>query len=295
MALDISNSNIKKLNKFVKSYKRRINIIKLDNISNYFDFDYDIMGWNPIVLARLLLDELLPKKLDRILYLDGDTIVRGSLKKLWNTDMKSSSIAASIEPTVDKARKENLGILGYPYYNAGVLLVDLNNWRKNHTGKEIIDYYKDNNGKLFANDQDAINGSQKGRIFTLSPKYNYYNIFDQYSYEFLKNLTSDCKYIDKKVFDVARNKPIIIHYLGEERHWRIGNTHKYRDDYLKYLDLTPWKNNNFEEGWKLYFICWNTFNVITKPFPIIRYKIINGLIPTVMKYRSKKLIKNREK
>ena len=43
-----------------------------------------------------------------------------------------------------------------------------------------------------------------------------------------------------------------------------------------------------ESGWKVYFICWDIFNVVTKPFPSLRYKIINSLIPTFMKIRSKK-------
>ena len=155
-------------------------------------------------------------------------------------------------------------------------------------------FIKKNNGKLFANDQDAINGSQKNKIYTLSPKYNFYNIFHQYPYRFLAKLC-DFDYISYDVFQEAKKNPIIIHYLGEERPWRVGNKHKYKDDYLKYLNMTPWKNQNIENGWKLYFICWNIFNFIIKPFPMLRYKIINSLIPVFIKIRSRKLIKNKEK
>lgn len=291
MSLKISNKNKKKLKEFFsKKYSRNVYFIELEDLSSYFDFDFDTNGWNPIVLARLLLDKLLPKKLDRVLYLDGDTIVRGSLSDLYSIDMQNKAIAASIEPTIDKKRKHSLGLDGLPYFNAGVLLVDLKNWRKNNVGKRIIDYYKENDGKLFANDQDAINGSMKDEIIVLNPKYNYYNIFYQYSYKFLSKLC-DFEYIKKEEFDDAKNNPIIIHYLGEERPWRIGNKHKYKNDYLYYLSLTPWANQNIEQGWKLYFICFNTFNFLTKPFPMIRYKIINGLIPVFMKIRSKKIKK----
>lgn len=289
MSLQVTVENKKKLKKFFKDkYNRTVIFIELDNLSDYFDFDFDTNGWNPIVLARLLLDELLPKKLDKVLYLDGDTIVRGSLKELYNIDMKDKSIAASIEPTIDKKRKNVLKLDGLPYYNAGVLLVDLVNWRKFGTGKKIINYYRTHNGQLFANDQDAINGALKGDIITLSPKYNFYNIFYQYNYQFLSKLC-DFTYIDKKTFLEAKNNPVIIHYLGEERPWRIGNKHKYRDDYINYLSLTPWKNQGMETGWGLYFVCWNMFNFIIKPFPMLRYKIINGLIPLFMKYRAKNL------
>lgn len=290
----ISAKNKLELKKYVKRYKRNIEFIELGDIKQYFDFEFDTNGWNPIVLARLLIDKLLPTNIDKILYLDGDTIVRGSLIELWKTDLSKNVIAASIEPTVDKKRKNNLGLKGFPYYNAGVLLINLEKWRKEKTGKKIIEYYRDNNGNLFANDQDAINGCLKGKIRTLSPKYNFYNIFYQYPYKFLAKLC-DYDYLNKDVYEDAKSNPIIIHYLGEERPWRIGNKHKYKNDYLNYLNMTPWANQNMENGWKLYFVCWNIFNVFTKPFPKLRYNIINRLIPVFMKYRSKKLVKNKEK
>ena len=294
MSLNISDDNKSKMKSFfLKKYGREIYFVELDNLEKYFDFEFDTNGWNPIVLARLLLDKLLPEKLDRILYLDGDTIVRGKLMDLYTMDLNDKSIAASIEPTIDKKRKNNLDLNGSPYYNAGVLLVDLINWRNNNTGNQIIEYYKSHDGNLFANDQDAINGALKDNIIPLSPKYNFYNIFYQYNYRFLSRLC-DFDYISKIEFDEARKNPIIIHYLGEERPWRIGNKHKYRKDYLHYLSLTPWDNQNIETGWELYFICWNIFNIIMKPFPLLRYKIINSLIPLFMKIRAKKLKNNRK-
>ena len=289
MSLNISKENKSKLKEYIKKYKNRsITYIELSDMKKHFSFEFDTTGWNPIVLARLLLDKLLPKDIDRILYLDGDTIVRGSLKELYDIDMEGYSIAASIEPTINKNRKKNLGLEYSPYYNAGVLLVNMIDWRKNDTGNIIIDYYKEHNGKLFANDQDAINGSLKDKILTISPKYNFYNIFYQYNYKFMKKLMKPVEYITEEEYKDAVKNPIIIHYLGEERPWRKGNKHKYRDDYNKYLDMTPWEGENYEDGWKMYFKAFNTFNVVTKPFPRVRYKIMDVLIPVFIKSRSKK-------
>lgn len=289
---EITEANKKKLCDFVKKYKRNIEIIELGDIKQYIDFEFDTTGWNSIVLARLVLDKLLPNDVDKILYLDGDTIVRNNLKELWTTNIEKHIIAASIEPTVDKTRKNTLGLEKYPYYNAGVLLINLKKWREEKAGKKILDYYKANDGKLFANDQDAINGALAGNIYTILPKYNFYNIFYQYSYKFLTKLMKPVEYISKEEFDKCVENPCIIHYLGEERPWRSGNHHKYKKDYLKYLNETPWKDADNEEGWEIYFICWYIFNFITKPFPQIRYKIINSLIPAFMKIRAKKVKKN---
>lgn len=284
---EITDENKEKLKAFAKTYNREVIIKELGNIEDYFDFEFDTTGWNSIVLARLILDKFLPEDMEKILYLDGDTIVRNSLKELWNTDLGNNILAASIEPTVDKQRRINLGLEYNQYYNAGVLLVNLKKWREVNAGKIILDYYKKNNGKLFANDQDAINGSLVNQIYTLSPKYNFYNIFYQYPYGFLVKLMKPAEYIEKEVFEDAGRNPTIIHYLGEERPWRIGNHHKYKKDYLYYLNKTPWENQGLESGWNLYFICWDIFNFVTKPFPSLRYKIINALIPAFIKKRSK--------
>lgn len=290
MSLNVSEENEKKLEEYIGKYNRKTTFIELGDMQEHFDFEINTSGWNPIVLARLLLDKLLPNNLERILYLDGDTIVRGSLKELWNTEMGEHTIAASLEPTYDKDRKASIGMKGYPYYNAGVLLIDLNNWRNQKIGDKIISFYKEHEGRLFSNDQDAINGSQKGNILTLSPKYNYYNIYDQYPYSFLNKLC-DYDYLDKTVVQDAKKDPVIIHYLGEERPWRVGNHHRFRKDYEMYLKMTPWMGMNYEEGWKMYFVCWDIFNTLTKPFPSLRYKIINALIPAFLNYRAKKVKK----
>ena len=289
----ITDDNKSKIIKFIEKYNRKVTVMELKNINDYFDFEFDTSGWNPVILARLALDKFIPNNIDKILYLDGDTIIRGNLSDLWKVNLDSYVIGASIEPTIDKKRRIDLGLEKYPYYNSGVLLINLKKWREENIGNKIIDFYRKNNKKMFAPDQDALNCFLKDEIYTLSPKYNFYNIFYQYNYKFLSNLLYPVQYISSNVYEDAVKDPIIIHYLGEERPWRKGNYHKYKKDYLKYLSLTPWNKEGIENGWNIYFICFYIFNFVTKPFPTIRYKIINYLIPTFMKYRAKQLKKSK--
>lgn len=283
----VSIANQEKLQKFIALYGQKLNLIPIKDLRQYFDFDFDTTGWNTIVLARLVLDKLLPRNVKRVLYLDGDTIVRGDLAELYRTDMGQSVIAAGLEPTASQTRKQTLGIKG-AYYNAGVLLIDLEKWRAEKTGRKILDYYAEHNGKLFANDQDAINGALKGEIYPLLPKYNFCNIYTQYPYRFLRKLVAPAEYFSEMEFNDSVKDPIIIHYLGEERPWRAGNRHQYRADYKKYLAKTPWKNTPDERGWQMYFVCWWLFNWLTKPFPALRYKVITSLIPAFINLRARK-------
>lgn len=291
----ITDDNKLKLKELVTSYGRNIEIIELNNLDNYFDFEFDSSGWPPVTLARLLIDKLVPQEVDKILYLDSDVIVRRNLKKLWNLDMRDKIIGMSIEPTVNIDRRIILGMENYPYYNAGVMLINLKKWREKKACQQIFDFFKGHGGKLFAADQDAINGTLKNDIYTLSPAYNSYNIYYQYPYKFMKKLMGKIEYVSKNDYDEAIDNPYIVHFLGEERPWREGNTHKYKNEYKFYLNKTVWKNAKDEQGWKMYFLCWRIFNTLTRPFPYIRYKIINYLIPKFISYRAKKRKKQTTK
>ena len=287
----MNTENKKNFQKLEKEYKREIQVIQYGDIREHIPFDFDTLGWNQIVLSRLLWDRFLPEKVERILYLDGDTIVNGSLQELWEKDFGECILGAGIEPTVDYKRRCCLGLENAPYINAGVLLIDRKKWRNKKAEQRILDFYKENGGRLFANDQDAINGALNGEILFLEPKYNFYNIFWVYPYRFLKKLMKGAEYFSEATYNESLEHPVIFHYLGEERPWRKGNRHKYRAVYEKYSKMTPWKDEPQEEGWELYYFCWGIFNAVTKYFPGVRYNIINRLIPVMMKWRSRRLKK----
>ncbi len=291
----ISAKNQQELRSFVGRYRREIYVIELGDLSEYIGFSFDTLGWNPIVLARLLLEHLLPEEIERVLYLDGDALVIDNLQALWDTDLEGHVLGACIETTVDIKQKKQLGLENSPYVNAGVLLIDLKKWRAEKWGERILAYYRKHNGLLFANDQDAINGTLRGDIKFLPPKYNFYNIYWFYPNELLVKLMNGAYYYDEEIIEDSKDHPAIIHFLGEERPWRKGNTHKFKKEYEKYLAMTPWKDTPREEGWEAYFLCWRIFNLCTKPFPVLRYYIIRSLIPHFMKYRARQLRKNKKK
>lgn len=277
-----------KLQRIVGSYQRTMEIIQIDGFEDVFD-NFDTTGWNKIVLSRLLIACFLPESVTRVLYLDADTIVIRPLEKLWATDFSDNEIlGAVIEPTVDRKRLSSLGLESKPYVNAGVLLIDLESWRRERAEEIILDYFAEHRSELFANDQDAINGALQGRIKLLPPCYNWCNSYVFYPYRAIKKMMGSIPYYTEEEFKGYVSNPTIVHFLGEERPWRIGNTHVYRDEYIRYLSMGPYAGEGMEEGWKGYFRAWTAFNTLTKPFPMLRWRTITGLIPSVMRIRSKK-------
>lgn len=285
---NVSEENQHCLKELTEKYGREISFIPITNLRESIGFDYDTTAWNEIVLARLLVDKLLPEDVERVLYLDGDTIVLNSLEELWKTDMRGKPLGACIEPTVNHKRKKELGLQNLPYYNSGVLLIDLTLWREQKIGERILKYYQEHDGRLFAPDQDAINGALEGEIHMLSPRYNYFNAFWYYPYKTLVRIQKPIPFVSEKEFKQIQESPCIIHFLGEDRPWREGNTHRYSEDYLKYLSMTPWKNTPLEEGWELYFKFYGAYWKWLKPLPMLQYRIMDVLIPWVLKRRAKR-------
>ena len=284
----ITQTNKNKLKEFVENYGKKIIIIELSNVKDYIDFDFDTSSWNDIVLARLFFDRLLPNDVDKIIYLDGDTMVRGSLKDLWSLNLDNYVIGAVVEPTANKERKQAIGLdLTRPYYNAGVLLINMKKWKEMNAGNIVLNFYKEHQGRLFANDQCAINGSLKNYILQIPIGYNFCNSYRFYNYKTLVKMMKPTKFISKEEYVRQCNNPIIIHFLGEERPWRVGNKHTYTQEYMSYWNKTPWADTNLELGWENYFKLFNLFNSIMKFFPMLRYKIMDRLIPVMIKHRKK--------
>lgn len=287
-SMGIREENKKAISSLCERYSRKVEIIEIGDIRQMLPEGVDTKGFHISVLARLFLAKYLPATCDRIIYLDCDTIIIDSILPFWKVEMGTNILAGVPEPVITKTRKP---LLNMPeeadYYNAGVFLFDLKRWRAEKCDETVIRYFCDRFLELVANDQDAINACLCGRIQTVPPKYNYasYNIY--YNYKLLKKLAGKAPYVSREVWEDSRKHPAIIHYLGEERPWRKGNTHPYAKEYIKYLSKTDWKENPPEEGWKFYFFCFRIFNFVTKPFPALRYRIIDSLIPAFMRHRAK--------
>ena len=166
----ITEDNQRLLQEMVTEYNQNLVFYDISNFKDALGFDFDTSGWNEIVLARLLMAHFLPNEIERVIYLDGDTIVLGDIALLWNQDLKGCVVGMVPEPTVGPSRLNDLDLNGCLYHNAGVLLVDLKQWRSTCCEDQLLDYCERRSGRLFANDQDALNAVLKDKICSLSPR-----------------------------------------------------------------------------------------------------------------------------
>ena len=140
---------------------KEVEVIK---VSNPFEGSPNIKKWTWMVLMKAYLSKLIP--LDKVLYLDYDTLVLGDLSPLWELDMTDYYYGGVREPLKSKGGAWYQRDL---YINAGVLLCNLNKLRDGKDD-EIIKALMTKDYPYC--EQDCINELCEGNILTLQGRYN---------------------------------------------------------------------------------------------------------------------------
>lgn len=193
-------------------------------IENPYESSYEVRGISTGTYLRLALPELLPET-DRILYMDADILVRGSLRQLWETPMEGMALAA-VKGAVNlsdkwewNSRREYWHLLEGErgnYINAGVTLLHLEEIRRRGL-KNTWDALA--RQKLYYQDQDILNITCKGAIHYLPLKYNRlaYMPEEEYHRFVEEGLCTQEEYRQ------AMESPVIVHYAGDKP-WKRYDT-----------------------------------------------------------------------
>lgn len=199
--------------------------------------------WNMVVYYRFFIANYLPNTINKVLYLDSDVIIRNSLETLWNTDIENYPVAAVFDQLLD-ADIETYKRLQYSpvagYFNAGVILINLDYWRKTDVVKSFLEYADSHYEVLEYNDQDVLNAVFHQQKLLLSPKYNFQNKL-MYSIP-----QYDCEKYGEEVTS-AMNDPVIVHFTGSkpwDKYDRDPNP--YNSTFYKYQDQTKWRGKKIE-------------------------------------------------
>jgi lipopolysaccharide biosynthesis glycosyltransferase len=138
--------------------------------------DFSTLGYiSKLTYARFLIPQIFPTTVSRVLYLDCDILVLDDLEKLCATDLDGHALGA-VHDGLDDQIKRNAVQLNVPhvrdYFNAGVLLIDLDQWRKKQIVEAALDYLKRAPNTHFA-DQDALNYACDGLWKQVDARWNY--------------------------------------------------------------------------------------------------------------------------
>lgn len=206
---------------------------------------YPVLVW-----FRIMLPELLPD-LDRVLYVDVDTLVMQDLRPLWSMDLASAllgAVAAPKDPThLEAAARIELGP-DRDYFNSGVLLMNLRQMRSEDTAGTIFAIGREQarqwSGSMHFRlpDQDALNLACADRWLPLHPKWNCLGTF------FMSPDFDGAR--GRLPFAEAVASPGIVHFEGPAiaKPWNYRCRHPLRHLYMAYRRETPWPLMRLEDA-----------------------------------------------
>ena len=243
----LTNDSIAKIKTIVCHYGKTISFYCVDkSVFHDFPIGNDYQAKHITSLAtyyRLFITDFLPNSINKLIYLDGDMIIRGSLKSLWEMDISNYFLAGVPDVFCDSVSHYNR--LLYPrelgYFNAGMLVINVKVWRELRLRDQFISFINNHQAKLAAHDQDVLNYVCRSNKLFVGCEYNMqteYFYKDEYS-PFLWNR-----------FDEIHNaqiNPIVIHYTGADKPWKKKCVHPYKDEFIKYYQMTEWHDIPFED------------------------------------------------
>ena len=184
---------------------------------------------------RLLAAQLLPKELDRILYLDPDILVIGSLRALYDMPMGDHLYAAAMHAglinlsgPVNHIRLQNYDSKGY--YNSGVLLMNLEAARREVRTEDILAYVEENRSILILPDQDVLNGLYGARILPIDECLYNYDARKYREYLLASQGQKDMRWVAAHT--------AVVHFCGKKKPWNSRYRGRFALLYRHYMQLT---------------------------------------------------------
>lgn len=183
-------------------------------------------------LFRLGLERHAPPDCRRIIYLDADAIVCSDLRHLWRVDLEGAPIGAAHDTFTkaeDFARAQNLPAPRAGYFNAGVLLVDLERVRAESLFANAIDVLRQRLDAMPFLDQDALNIVCWERWKPLPMSWN------------VQRLMTLPHWAASLPAEMRLNgaPPDIIHFTAADKPWMRSSYHPWAWAYWENLARTP--------------------------------------------------------
>ena len=159
---------------------------------------------------RLLFSEILPDTLQKVIYLDSDLVFLGAIDPLWEVDVSNYSVAAVEQQDYNHSY---LGLASSSaYFNSGVMLINLADWRVNQVSHKAFEFIGQNKSKIKYWDQDVFNVLFEGKWLKIDRIWNH---------------------LDSE--DLGESK--VVHFAGKHKPWNAHCAHRYKLLYFKYLRL----------------------------------------------------------
>lgn len=200
----LSDTSMEKLKTFESKFKCSIRYVQMDE-SEFLDLPMSkwvtVQAW-----FRIKIPDLCPD-LERVLYLDCDTMVNGDIKELFTMELGDNYVAAVKDVWDVKKHLKRLDMKSDSYFNSGVLLMNCNQFRQDNVFEKIKEYSIANKKIIKFCDQDTLNKVIDYKKSNLPQKYNFMDTWWRNDYNEYEGL-------DLKNYEDAKENPVIVHLTG---------------------------------------------------------------------------------
>jgi lipopolysaccharide biosynthesis glycosyltransferase len=178
----------------------------------------------------LLLADLLPPAVERVLFLDADMLVLDDLANLWETSMDQHVLAAAPDSAVPLCSAPR-GVKGWqalgipreaPYFNCGVLMIHLMRWCQREVTRRARHYLETTRERIDFLHQEALNAVLWDDWKPLDSRWNLLGSRAGRSYE--------------RTPSEAWRQPGIVHFAGRMKPWRAPIGGPFDAPYRKVLE-----------------------------------------------------------
>ena len=257
----ISDLNKKKISGMVGTHNCEIKYISTMELNDKLKrANVDTWRGRYSAYIKLFVGKLdLKRDVDKILFLDADTIVISSLEELFDINLDGYACAMALEGVPGSYYKYS-GIEGKQLFNAGVILFNIEYWGKNNMEKRLWDYLNQKTQYFLLPEEDLLARVCENEISRLEPKYNMQTSFFIYSNRLFYNQMGwnklENNFYSLNELIAQKGESCILHCIdcGTGRPWQEGNIHPYNKYYDFYRNKTKWRE---EKKRGMYLSLWH--------------------------------------
>lgn len=249
---NISRSNKDKLERMIIQDGNEVTFISKPDIRKMLGVELKTLRWSDSAYSRLFLEELFGKEytMEKLLYMDCDTLIVDSLKDLWNMDVTDYIGAACLE-CMSNMHKWIIGAKPRDnYINTGMLLLNVKRWIMENIQDVEVEFIRKYCGRTEYVDQGVINGTISNRFMLVSPRYNLTTLAYDFTYDEMQIYRKPHFGYTKKEWEEAVKNPAVVHFTTSflsVRPWFEGSEHPYAKLWKEMHDRTPWGGKSYRK------------------------------------------------
>lgn len=216
----LSKWNIDYLSKLCQSGGSKVNFFQIDSS------DFEGLPERGHLKVEAYYRMAIPNVIDarKVLYLDCDILVAADITSLFELNISDYPLAAVVDPVfqpISELRMKN----GAKYFNSGVMLLNLDYWRKSNLAQKTLDYLRTNSERITYADQCALNAIVDGNFLELDEKFNFQ--------------TGHLAGVNNRL-ETMNDFPIIVHFTGSIKPSHYLCDHPCKHLFLMELAHTPY-------------------------------------------------------